>query len=94
MLPMQQSIQNYFRMYEKLAGMTGTAVTEGEEFHQIYKTGSNPIPTNLEYQAFGKNRLIPSIGERTNQVIVTLFMRIVMTLKNHRFFINEKIIRM
>ena len=31
------SFQNYFRLYEKLAGMTGTAETESEEFHQIYK---------------------------------------------------------
>ena len=45
------TIQNYFRMYEKLAGMTGTAVTEAEEFDKIYKLGVLAIPTNLEYQA-------------------------------------------
>ena len=33
------TIQNYFRLYEKLAGMTGTAETEETEFHQIYKLG-------------------------------------------------------
>ncbi len=45
------TIQNYFRMYEKLAGMTGTAVTEAEEFHKIYKLEVVAIPTNLEYRA-------------------------------------------
>ncbi len=40
------SLQNYFRMYEKLAGMTGTAVTEAEEFHKIYKLDVVAIPTN------------------------------------------------
>jgi preprotein translocase subunit SecA len=40
------SFQNYFRLYEKLAGMTGTAMTESEEFHQIYKLDSVEIPSN------------------------------------------------
>lgn len=40
------SFQNYFRMYEKLAGMTGTAATEAEEFHKIYKLDVVIIPTN------------------------------------------------
>ena len=40
------SLQNYFRMYEKLAGMTGTAVTEAREFHKIYKLDVVVIPTN------------------------------------------------
>jgi len=40
------TIQNYFRMYEKLAGMTGTAETEEHEFHQIYKLDVFVIPTN------------------------------------------------
>jgi preprotein translocase subunit SecA len=41
------TLQNYFRLYDKLAGMTGTAVTEANEFHQIYKLGVVPIPTNM-----------------------------------------------
>ena len=45
------TLQNYFRMYEKLAGMTGTALTEAEEFYKIYKLDVLPIPTNLEYTA-------------------------------------------
>ena len=47
------TLQNYFRMYAKLAGMTGTALTEAEEFDKIYKLPVLPIPTNLEFQAFG-----------------------------------------
>ncbi|MGE5072962.1 MAG: hypothetical protein ACM3MF_06000, partial [Anaerolineae bacterium] len=47
------TLQNYFRMYKKLAGMTGTALTEAEEFNKIYKLDVMPIPTNLEFQAFG-----------------------------------------
>lgn len=40
------SFQNYFRLYSKLAGMTGTAVTEAEEFHKIYGLEVNIVPTN------------------------------------------------
>jgi preprotein translocase subunit SecA len=40
------TFQNYFRMYKKLAGMTGTAETEAEEFYKIYKLEVNAIPTN------------------------------------------------
>jgi preprotein translocase subunit SecA len=40
------SFQNYFRLYEKLGGMTGTALTEAEEFHQIYKLDVVEIPSN------------------------------------------------
>ncbi|MBO5765618.1 MAG: preprotein translocase subunit SecA [Lentisphaeria bacterium] len=40
------TIQNYFRMYDKLSGMTGTAETEAAEFHQIYKLDVTVIPTN------------------------------------------------
>ena len=40
------TLQNFFRMYDKLGGMTGTAMTEAAEFNQIYKLGVVPIPTN------------------------------------------------
>ncbi|WP_329090544.1 MULTISPECIES: preprotein translocase subunit SecA [unclassified Streptosporangium] len=40
------TLQNYFRLYETLSGMTGTAATEANEFHQTYKLGVVPIPTN------------------------------------------------
>ncbi|WP_328553101.1 preprotein translocase subunit SecA [Streptomyces sp. NBC_00358] len=40
------TLQNFFRLYDKLAGMTGTAMTEAAEFHQIYHLHVVPIPTN------------------------------------------------
>ncbi|MDR2869060.1 MAG: preprotein translocase subunit SecA [Deferribacteraceae bacterium] len=44
------TFQNYFRMYKKLAGMTGTALTEAEEFREIYNLPVIPIPTNKPMQ--------------------------------------------
>uniref|UniRef100_UPI0026349E03 preprotein translocase subunit SecA n=1 Tax=Amaricoccus sp. TaxID=1872485 RepID=UPI0026349E03 len=41
------TFQNYFRLYEKLAGMTGTAATEADEFFEIYKLGVVEVPTNM-----------------------------------------------
>ncbi len=58
------TIQNYFRMYEKLAGMTGTAVTEAEEFMEIYKLDALAIPMNLEYQTSGENPKLIAIEGR------------------------------
>lgn len=43
------TLQNYFRLYEKLAGMTGTALTDAEEFDKIYEVGVTPLPTNVQY---------------------------------------------
>jgi preprotein translocase subunit SecA len=58
------TIQNYFRMYEKLAGMTGTALTEAEEFDKIYKLEVLPIPMHLEYRAMGE---IPDLAETSDR---------------------------
>jgi preprotein translocase subunit SecA len=52
------TIQNYFRMYEKLAGMTGTAETEADEFHQIYKLDVMVIPTNRPVRRVDQNDLV------------------------------------
>jgi len=60
------TIQNYFRMYQKLAGMTGTAITEAEEFSNIYKVEVIPVPPNLEYQAFGKEAALVEIKAKDN----------------------------
>src|SRR5436189_6485247 len=49
------TIQNYFRMYEKLAGMTGTAETEETEVHQIYKLEVVVIPTNRPVRRVDKH---------------------------------------
>ncbi len=52
------TIQNYFRMYEKLSGMTGTAETEENEFHQIYNLDVLVIPTNRPVVRDDRNDLI------------------------------------
>ncbi|MBM7366178.1 preprotein translocase subunit SecA [Gordonia hydrophobica] len=52
------TLQNYFRLYKKLAGMTGTADTEAAEFQQIYKLGVVPIPTNKPLIRMDKTDLI------------------------------------
>jgi len=44
------TFQNFFRMYDKLSGMTGTAMTESEEFFKIYSLDVVPLPTHIEYQ--------------------------------------------
>jgi preprotein translocase subunit SecA len=50
--------QNYFRMYDKLSGMTGTALTSQEEFFTVYDLEVIPVPTNREVQRIDKNDLI------------------------------------
>lgn len=52
------TFQNYFRMYDKLAGMTGTAQTEATEFSQIYKLDVISIPTNIPIHRIDKHDLI------------------------------------
>lgn len=52
------TLQNYFRLYDKLAGMTGTAETEASELHQIYKLDVNQIPTNRPNQRIDKSDLV------------------------------------
>ena len=52
------TFQNYFRMYKKLAGMTGTAQTEATEFAEIYRLDVVSIPTNVPVQRIDKNDLI------------------------------------
>ncbi len=64
------TFQNYFRMYEKLAGMTGTAQTEATEFAQIYGLDVISIPTNVPIQRDDRNDLIyKSEDEKFDAVI-------------------------
>ena len=49
------TLQNYFRMYDKLAGMSGTALTEATEFMKIYKVGVVEIPTNMPMVRMDRN---------------------------------------
>ncbi len=52
------TFQNYFRMYKKLAGMTGTALTSQEEFYSVYKLDVIPVPTHLPVRRIDRNDLI------------------------------------
>ncbi|UCE70363.1 MAG: preprotein translocase subunit SecA [Flavobacteriaceae bacterium] len=64
------TLQNYFRMYRKLAGMTGTAVTEAGEFWEIYKLDVVEIPTNRRVSRDDKNDLIyKTKREKYNAII-------------------------
>ena len=64
------TIQNYFRLYEKLAGMTGTAETEANEFHDIYRLDVNVIPTNRPVRRLDENdRIYKTRREKYTAVI-------------------------
>jgi len=64
------TIQNYFRMYEKLAGMTGTAETEADEFRDIYKLDVVVIPTNRPVRRVDSNDVIyKTQREKYNAVV-------------------------
>jgi preprotein translocase subunit SecA len=64
------TIQNYFRMYEKLAGMTGTAATEAAEFHEIYGLEVVPIPTNRPVARDDRDDLIFKTKEEKFAAVV------------------------
>src|SRR3954464_2072571 len=67
------TIQNYFRLYHKLAGMTGTAETEAAEFHDIYKLDVNAIPTNRPIARKDANdRIYKTRREKYNAVIAEI----------------------
>jgi preprotein translocase subunit SecA len=61
------TLQNYYRMYEKLSGMTGTAITESEEFDKIYKLAVLPILTNLEYIVSRQDSELEELKTRDDQ---------------------------
>ena len=64
------TFQNYFRMYKKLSGMTGTAKTEEEEFREIYNILVIPIPTNREIQRLDHPDLLyPSLRSKFKAVV-------------------------
>ncbi len=67
------TIQNYFRLYARLSGMTGTAETEAAEFHDIYKLDVLPIPTNCDCIREDLNDLIfKSRREKYNAVLAKI----------------------
>jgi len=64
------TIQNYFRLYQKLSGMTGTAETEANEFHDIYQLAVNVIPTNRVVRRIDENdRIYKTRREKYTAVI-------------------------
>jgi preprotein translocase subunit SecA len=67
------TLQNYFRLYEKLAGMTGTAKTEEKEFVEIYGVDVVPIPTNVPVAREDNNDLIfKTIEAKFNAVVADI----------------------
>ncbi|MEK7123773.1 MAG: SEC-C metal-binding domain-containing protein, partial [Patescibacteria group bacterium] len=64
------TFQNYFRMYGKIAGMTGTALTSAEEFHKVYKLDVVPVPTNKPLIRKNESDLIyKTDGEKWRAVV-------------------------
>jgi preprotein translocase subunit SecA len=64
------TLQNYFRMYEKIAGITGTAQTEAAEFHRVYGMGVIPIPTNRPMVRLDQSDVIYKTEEAKFQAVV------------------------
>ncbi|MBX2866367.1 preprotein translocase subunit SecA [Candidatus Kaiserbacteria bacterium] len=64
------TFQNYFRMYEKLSGMTGTALTSEEEFYSVYKLEVIPVPTHHPIQRIDHNDLIFQTEKGKYQAII------------------------
>jgi preprotein translocase subunit SecA len=65
------TIQNYFRLYSKLSGMTGTAATEAEEFHDIYKMEVVEIPTNRPVARVDEDDEVYRTAGEKNRAIIT-----------------------
>ncbi len=68
------TLQNYFRLYEKLAGMTGTALTDAEEFDEIYKLGVTPLPTNVDYVVDSGQRGLETRKEKVDGGEATVYV--------------------
>ena len=64
--------QNYFRLYEKLAGMTGTAQTEAGEFSEIYNLSVVPIPTNLEVKRIDHDDEVYRTSKERDDAVIAL----------------------
>ncbi len=64
------TLQNYFRLYDKLSGMTGTAMTEASEFDKIYKLGVVPIPTNMPMARADQPDLVYRTEEAKYEAVV------------------------
>ena len=68
------TFQNYFRLYDKLAGMTGTALTEAGEFSEIYKLEVASIPTNVEVQRVDHDDEVYRTTEERDDAVIELIV--------------------
>ena len=66
------TFQNYFRLYEKLSGMTGTAMTEAGEFSEIYRLEVTAIPTNVEVQRIDHDDEVYRTSEERDNAVIDL----------------------
>jgi preprotein translocase subunit SecA len=66
------TFQNYFRLYEKLSGMTGTAMTEAGEFSEIYKLEVTGIPTNVDVQRIDHDDEVYRTSEERDNAVIEL----------------------
>ncbi len=67
------TFQNYFRLYPKLAGMTGTAMTEAAEFEEIYRLGVTEIPTNVPIQRIDHDdKIYKSLAEKDEAILAQI----------------------
>ena len=66
------TFQNYFRMYDKLSGMTGTALTEAGEFSEIYKLDVTSIPTNVGVQRLDHDDEVYRTSEERDHAVIDL----------------------
>ncbi|AXC48546.1 preprotein translocase subunit SecA [Paracoccus suum] len=64
------TFQNYFRLYDKLAGMTGTAATEAEEFAEIYKLGVVEVPTNRPIQRVDEHDRVYRTADEKHAAVI------------------------
>ncbi len=64
------TFQNYFRLYEKLAGMTGTAITEADEFSEIYGLGVVEVPTNMPVARLDKDDQVYRTKEEKYKAVI------------------------
>ncbi len=64
------TLQNFFRLYDKLGGMTGTAMTEAAEFNQIYNLGVVPIPTNRPMVRVDRSDLVYRTAEAKYAAVI------------------------
>jgi len=69
------TVQNYFRLYDKLAGMTGTAVTDAEEFDEVYDLEVVPLPTNVQYIVDNGEMGLEEMEEKVNGARKTYYAR-------------------